>query len=1182
MKSFFAAGVLVFSVVLLTAGIWFTTFAGNQPGNSGGALSLEQRAVYQQKIEAVYWRHRVWNNPQPKPPLEEVLPLAAIRAKVEDNLQKSNALETVFNRPVTPEQLRAEVERTARQTRNPEMLRELFAALGNDAFLIAEILARPVLTETFLKDLYLADRRFQPEIGKEANGELESPGDEAAFENWWREHKNEFGTGINILAQSFELPNIAPAVDDTWEPMVTTPAGGADSTSVWTGVEVIIWNGGNPMPGSRYNPALDMTFPISRTNAPLNRTRHTAVWTGQEMIIWGGYSGAAPFDAFRAGWKYNPTTDAWTQTSLTNAPEARDDHVAVWTGQEMIVWGGWTPTGVNLNSGGRYNPSNDTWTPTSQLNAPSGRLRATAVWTGAEMIVWGGTISNVGSQNTGGRYNPATNSWTATSTSNAPEPRFNHTAVWTGTEMIVWGGNSSGAIFNTGGRYNPATDSWTSLPIPALEPRRLHTAVWTGTEMIVWGGCIDFQCSISREDGSRYNPATNAWTPTAQIVGNNRSRHSAVWTGTEMIIAGGCRGGECQIRVTNIIRYNPSANSWREARVEPIATPRQPHQAVWTGTEMLVWGIDASVFDTNVYRFNPTINRWTRTIAANAPDARSDFSLVWTVTEMIVWGGDVQGIGVTRTGARFNPTTNTWTPTTITNAPTSRFLHSAVWTGTEMIVWSGLGGNLITTRTGSRYNPANDTWTAITTTSAPAGRIFPTAVWTGTEMIVWGGNELKGVEATEYFNTGGRYNPSTNTWTATSLVNAPAARTAHTAVWTGTEMIVWGGHTDANIFNSGGRYNPAADVWTPTSLTDAPSPRWIHSAIWTGAEMIVWGGIINNAFPFQSTNTGGRYNPTTGAWRPTTLVKAPDRRDGHTAVWTGSQMIIWGGVRDPESLYTNTGGIYNVETAQPSRTTYDFDGDGKSDIGVFRQGTWYLQQSQAGFTAVQFGISTDKLVPADYDGDGKTDFGVYRDGTWYLLRSTTGFTGFQFGQSGDIPQTGDFDADGKADLAVFRPADGVWYLQRSTNGFAAVRFGQNGDKPVAADYDGDGKTDAAVYRPAGGVWYVLRSRDGFTAAQFGISSDKAVAGDYDGDRKADYAVYRDGTWYLLRSSQGFTAVQFGIDTDIPAPADYDGDGKTDLAVFRNGTWYLQQSTAGFAGAQFGQANDIPVSSSSVP
>jgi N-acetylneuraminic acid mutarotase len=885
---------------LFVAGILVSSKAEIAAGYSTRILSVAERVDYQRRVEEVYWLHRVWNNPQPKPSLEEALPISAIRSKVEDGLRKSNALEKKFDRRVSPEQLRAEIERMARQTKNAELLSELFAALDTDSFLISEILARPFLTEAQLKDAFFTESGFE--------GESEKVSAEAAFEKWWQEHKNEFGTDIAGSGQEFDLPAIAPGADDTWSTMTAPPVGGTDVSAVWTGTEMIVWNGGSAS-GSRYNPATDMTIPVLRTNAPVSRVRHRAVWTGTEMIIWGGSSSLAPIEQFKIGGRYNPLTETWTPTSPINAPSVRTEHTDVWTGSEMIIWSGTDAvTGSYLQSGGRYNPANDTWTPTSESNAPTGRTRHTAIWTGAEMIVWGGVSGN-GGVNTGGRYNPSTDTWVATSTAGAPSGRFNHSAVWTGTEMIVWGGNFSSSIFNTGGRYDPPTDSWSPTAIPALLARRLHTAVWTGTEMIVWGGCVDTQCSQSREDGSRYNPTTDTWTPTAPVTGNNRSRHAAVWTGTEMIVAGGCRGGECQNRVTNIIRYTPSSNTWREARYEPLPIPpRQPHRSVWTGTEMLVWGVDAQILDTSVYRFDPAANRWRSTFVLGAPDARSDFSIVWTGTEMIVWGGDVQGLGITSTGGRFNPLTDTWAETEINGSPSERFLHEAVWTGTEMIVWGGSDG-LDTFDTGGRYNPETDTWTPTSTSGAPTERVFHTVVWTGTEMIVWGGSDLKQFN---FFNTGGRYNPSTNAWTATSIVGAPSARNSHTAVWTGAEMIVWGGRADSTLFNTGGRYNASNNSWTATSITDAPGPRWIHTAVWTGEEMIVWGGIINDDFPFESTNTGGRYDPATDHWRPTSLVAAPDRRNAHTAVWTGSQMLIWGGSRDPESGYINTGSGYNV------------------------------------------------------------------------------------------------------------------------------------------------------------------------------------------------------------------------------------------------------------------------------
>jgi uncharacterized protein YjlB len=288
--------------------------------------------------------------------------------------------------------------------------------------------------------------------------------------------------------------------------------------------------------------------------------------------------------------------------------------------------------------------------------------------------------------------------------------------------------------------------------------------------------------------------------------------------------------------------------------------------------------------------------------------------------------------------------------------------------------------------------------------------------------------------------------------------------------------------------------------------------------------------------------------------------------------------------------------------AAPKRPVGDFDGDGKTDVAVYRPATgfWYILKSSTNFTsagAYQWGLGTDIPVPGDYDGDGKADVAVYRPATgdWHILLSSTNFTSeaaYQCGVSTDIPVPGDYDGDGKTDVAVYRPTTGVWYILLSSTNFtsyAAYQWGVSTDIPVPGDYDGDGKNDVAVYRPATGGWFILKSSTNFTtynAYSWGVSTDIPVPGDYDGDGKTDVAVYRPatGVWYILNSSTNFRsygAYQWGVSTDIPVWGDFDGDGMTDVAVYRpeNGVWYILKSSTNFtsyAAYRWGVSTDLPV------
>ena len=286
--------------------------------------------------------------------------------------------------------------------------------------------------------------------------------------------------------------------------------------------------------------------------------------------------------------------------------------------------------------------------------------------------------------------------------------------------------------------------------------------------------------------------------------------------------------------------------------------------------------------------------------------------------------------------------------------------------------------------------------------------------------------------------------------------------------------------------------------------------------------------------------------------------------------------------------------VFGNSNAVTRPTQFDFDGDNKTDVGIFRPSLgqwWYLRSSDGGNRAFQFGATGDKIVPGDYTGDGKTDIAVFRPSTgfWSILRSEDStFYGFPFGSSGDIAASADYDGDGKADSAVFRPSTATWYISKSSGGTTIQQFGANGDAPAVADYDGDGKADLAIYRVALGQWWFVRSSDGTNRAfQFGTSTDKPLQGDYTGDGKADLAFFRPSTgeWFILRSEDStFYGFPFGANGDIPASGDYDGDGRFDAAVFRpsSTTWFINRSTAGTQIVGFGANGDQPVPNAFVP
>jgi N-acetylneuraminic acid mutarotase len=901
-KQFFEKFGRPIAFVLLAALLWLnllpvTASTGAAPSQVNGlaqSLTFDDRLACQTAVEAVYWQQRIWpeSNPGPKPELNEVISEAQIAARIDETLAQSLALELYWQQPITGPMLQAELERMASGSRQPAVLQSLFAALDHDPALAAECLARPALAERLLQAHFEADERFS---GQD-------------FAQWWADARPDTAA-FEAPAYDYQLPPVSEAFgnDDSWKDTPSLPLDDinddVEGTAVWTGSEMVFM-GDFDREAYRYNPTTDSWQTASTLGGPLGLRDMSAVWTGTYVVVSNGCTANNHNCTTSLAWRYDPTVDFWED--IPNASISRTDQSAVWTGTEMLVWGGCNYFNdlcqTYSSLGARYNPDSNSWQSMSTSNAPAGRTFPNLVWTGTEMIVWGGHNSN---PDEGGRYNPTTNSWSAVSTTDAPLGAHS-SAVWTGDEMIAWGGCTGSPFCDTpngsGAAYDPDTNNWTAVSSTnAPEARFDHEAVWIGDAMILWGG---ENGSAYLNSGSSYDPAADTWTDISSInAPSGRAEHQMLWTDSLVLVWGGSGSGN--LRTGG--RYNPISDSWTAMNAEDPYSFRTSHVAVWTGAEMVVWGgigdgLSGGLNTGKVY--DPATNSWA-SIAAGGPPGSWDGSIIWTGSEVIMWGGQ-SGVQIRDTGGLYNPASNSWTAMT---AHEGRTDNAYVWTGSEMLVWGGNTFDDGRSNTGALYNPVSNSWTDITTSGAPAAReIYDSFVWTGEELLVWGGFGNTGD-----LGTGGRYNPDTDSWSTITNVNAPSPRYGSAAAWTGAEMVIWGGSEASPdiILDDGSRYNPSTDSWTTITTTNAPVGAVFPVAVWSGAEMIVWGGACDDNGPTCHTDSyeGGRYDPTTDTWTPTTLDGVPEARSGHTGVWMGEAMIVYGGT-GTWSGYRHTGGLY--------------------------------------------------------------------------------------------------------------------------------------------------------------------------------------------------------------------------------------------------------------------------------
>ena len=355
-------------------------------------------------------------------------------------------------------------------------------------------------------------------------------------------------------------------------------------------------------------------------------------------------------------------------------------------------------------------------------------------------------------------------------------------------------------------------------------------------------------------------------------------------------------------------RNSVDVGQWFAVSMDGAPSPRSGAQAVWTDARVLVWGganfssrvacQDVLCADGGVY--DPSSDSWGP--ISSAPIGRASHSEVWTGANMIVFGGQ-RTIDYLVGGDTYALETDSWRTLPEDGAPHSRARHVAAWTGSEMLIWGGVGCPTDACSDGAAYNPETDDWRPITQVGAPSGRLDAASVWTGSQLLVWGGDARAPIGL---LADGAAYDPVADTWQPLPRLDGFDARSLAATVWTGSEMIVWGGNCRGGPCTDGAAFRPSDRTWRRLPAQGAPTPRFAPAAVWTGSEVLIWGGDGCGS----ACGDGGAYNPMANTWRQLPIDGAPGPRSGPASTWTGNAMLIWGGSDPISGEYLGDGALY--------------------------------------------------------------------------------------------------------------------------------------------------------------------------------------------------------------------------------------------------------------------------------
>lgn len=513
------------------------------------------------------------------------------------------------------------------------------------------------------------------------------------------------------------------------------------------------------------------------------------------------------------------TLTSWDSTlANASAPSSRTNHTALWAPPYgLLIWGG--QDGLNtVNTGAIYSPTADTWSDITLTGAPGSRTGHSATWTGEKMIIWGGyTVESSATQ----AIDDCETVWTAATDT-----------VVAALDAVNYQEGSNSAKLTVGGAFATGLIASHDLASPMNISARTKVTFWVQASQNLNSGVLSFliddsAACVSPIEDLTINSTLNAgaWT----LVTLNLANPSLLTEIASIGLKANSDPGDVIILIDKIESsgggttyynngciYDPSGNSWSAISTNNTPDQRAFHSAVWTGTEMIIWGGKSNtnlktggVYDPelDVWRTGFVLDNLRNGTHANTPLARSKHLALWTGSgaeswhnKMIIWGGDSGGTA----GGIYDIALDIWTVMTSTNAPSQRYGFSWVWTGEgaetynkKIIVWGGYNGSA-PLNDGATYDPDNNTWTALPALNAPSARMHHSGVWAGDKMFVWGGDGTS--------QTGGVYDPIYSAWGPMTTISAPSARLYHSGTWTGTEMIIWGGYNGVTFFKSGGIY----------------------------------------------------------------------------------------------------------------------------------------------------------------------------------------------------------------------------------------------------------------------------------------------------------------------------------------------------------------------------------------